>query len=348
MTALDDSALLVLRAALVQQARRQLRDEHEAEDVAQDALIAICSAQMTFQDLDHVTAYARRTVHNLCVDRIRRRIRHVALENADAAVDTVEEEVLSRELMAAVAAALAQINPAYAQVLVASSDLGRNHAAIAAATGVSLRNVRHGLDRGVKTLRAQLAAAGHTIGGITLPGAVQAARTFLSRPGRAKGLALGAPALVLPLILVLLPPGSTGGSAPAQAPPTGPLVDPRTIGMDGAIAVGRARSVLRTSALDALDAAFDHDRKKLLSSSKQLHPDECHLVGGHGICKTTPDPSWQYYTVNVPDNPYVPDFQVWGDWMPPCDDTVPANPVLTCEPAHPWPEPSSSPSPAAR
>lgn len=344
MTAFDDSVLPALRGALVQQARRQLQDEHEAEDVAQDALIAICSARVSFQDMDHITAYARRTVHNLCVDRIRRRARHVALEHADAPVDTLEQDVLSRELMTAVATALAQINPAYAQVLVASTNLGRDHAAIAAATGVSMRNVRHGLDRGVKTLRAKLAAAGHTVGGITLPGAVRAARTLLGRPGRAKGLALGTPALVLPLLLVLLPPGARGhGAHSEQAPAHALAVLPAPDAETGLTEGTQAR--LGSSELTALDVAFERDRQKLLSSTKKLRRDECQLVAGHGICHTTSDPTWRYYTVNVPDNPYVPDFQVWGDWMPPCDDTVPSNPEVTCESAHEWPPPSPSPSP---
>lgn len=160
---LDDPVLTHLRAALVKQAIGQLADEHEAEDVAQDALVALCTTTTPFSDLDHVAAYSRRTVHNLCVDRIRRRVRYVALEHADGTYNSLEQDVIGREEIAAVVSALAEINPVYARVLVASTDVGRSHAAIAAAAGVSPRNVRHGLDRGRKALKARLAASGHAI-----------------------------------------------------------------------------------------------------------------------------------------------------------------------------------------
>lgn len=343
---LDETALALLRPALVKQAHRQLRDEHEAEDVAQDALVALCTTTTCFSDLDHVTAYARRTVHNLCVDRIRRRIRHVGLESADHSYDTLEHEVITRDVIAAVVIALAEINPIYAQVLVASTDIGRNHAEIAAVTGVSLRNVRHGLDRGAKALKAKLVAAGHTVPAVLTPLPFQQLLARLKATSQSRRTLNGtAIAGALPALLLLLPHF------------VGPVARERQTAIDENLpavvhsvdtsgvpvpAVGR-RLVTLVDPFN--DAAFAQDAAKLLGSTDKLKPDQCALIGGHGVCQTDPNPAYRYYTVNVPSQTGLPDIQVYGSDLPPCDSTVPENPEITCEQGHP-PVPMPIPTPS--
>jgi RNA polymerase sigma factor (sigma-70 family) len=342
---IDGPVLTQLRAALVKQAIRQLADTHEAEDVAQDALIALCTTSASFTDLDHVAAYARRTVHNLCVDRIRRRVRYVALEDADGPYDTLEHDVVNRDVLAAVVVALAEINPAYARVLVASTDVGRNHAAIALLTGVSLRNVRHGLDRGTKALKARLVAAGHSIPAVLSPVPLRSIVARFRAAGRGRRALTGAAIVgALPALLLLLPQvlGPSG-----KNPEAGLTRDARAVvGSIDSVGNAPTRSHGRiTTAFDPFnDVVFAHDAARLLGSTHELKNDQCVLVAAHGVCQTDPNPSYVYYTVKVPKQTGVPDIQVYGSDLPPCGSTVPDNPEITCEHAHP-PAPAPVPTP---
>jgi RNA polymerase sigma factor (sigma-70 family) len=325
---LDEGELARLRPALVTQARRQLQDEHEAEDVAQDALIALCNTTTRFTDLDHVTAYARRTVHNLCVDRVRRRARHVGLEQAEDSYDPVERAVITRDEIAAVVAALAQINPVYARVLIASTHVGRDHAEIAALTGVSARNVRHGLDRGTKALRARLAAVGHGLGAVVMP--LPSLFRSLFASVRAKGPALvAAPAVILPTFLLLVPAGVAGDQRGSislgRGATNGGVVVTTLVASQQR---GGPAPAHRGGLVRQLDSAFATDGARLLRHDADVAgAGHCYTAAGHGACPGETAPG-DYITVPMPVGPPI---QAHAE-MVPCS-TLPTNPVTQCEPA---------------
>jgi RNA polymerase sigma-70 factor (ECF subfamily) len=59
--------------ALVRKCSRMLRDEHEAQDVAQESFLRLCQADLALSDVRAVTAWLYRTSTRLALDRLRAR-----------------------------------------------------------------------------------------------------------------------------------------------------------------------------------------------------------------------------------------------------------------------------------
>src|SRR5690606_33913159 len=113
----DQSAARTLTDQLLpgalRQAWRMLGDRAEAEDVAQDAMLRLWRQAADWRAGEaRVSTWLYRVVHNLCIDRIRRRRPSVAAEDAPEPVDP-EPSVLTRiarsETGRAVAAAISAL-----------------------------------------------------------------------------------------------------------------------------------------------------------------------------------------------------------------------------------------------
>lgn len=59
--------------ALVRKCARMLRDEHEAQDVAQESFLRLCQAELVLADVRATTAWLYRTSTRLALDRLRAR-----------------------------------------------------------------------------------------------------------------------------------------------------------------------------------------------------------------------------------------------------------------------------------
>jgi RNA polymerase sigma-70 factor (ECF subfamily) len=59
--------------ALVRKCSRMLRDEHEAQDVAQESFLRLCQSDLVLSDVRVVTAWLYRTSTRLALDRLRAR-----------------------------------------------------------------------------------------------------------------------------------------------------------------------------------------------------------------------------------------------------------------------------------
>ena len=59
--------------ALVRKCSRMLRDEHEAQDVAQESFLRLCQSDLVLADVRVVTAWLYRTSTRLALDRLRAR-----------------------------------------------------------------------------------------------------------------------------------------------------------------------------------------------------------------------------------------------------------------------------------
>ena len=78
---------LLLPGAL-RQAWRMLGDQAEAEDVAQDAMLRLWRQAADWRAGEaRISTWLYRVVHNLCIDRMRRRRPQVAVEDAPEPVD---------------------------------------------------------------------------------------------------------------------------------------------------------------------------------------------------------------------------------------------------------------------
>ena len=122
----DQSAARALTEQLLpgamRQAWRMLGDQAEAEDVAQDAMMRLWKQAENWRAGEaRVSTWLYRVVHNLCIDRLRKRRPQVAVEDAPEPVDpdpSVLERMAESEQSRALAAAIATLPERQRQALI--------------------------------------------------------------------------------------------------------------------------------------------------------------------------------------------------------------------------------------
>jgi len=156
-----DEAVEALYAAhwvgLVRLAALLLRDQRAAEDVTQDAFIALHHHWGRLRDPDRALAYLRRSVVNGCRSAHRRSAvadRHRPEPLSDTA--SAEAAVLAVERRATVLAAVAALPRRQREVLVLRHWLDLSEADIAATLGISRGSVKSHSSRGIAALRTTL------------------------------------------------------------------------------------------------------------------------------------------------------------------------------------------------
>lgn len=160
-----DLALSELYAAhargLVRLAWLLLHDEQDAEEVVQDAFVAVHRRWGRLRDEGAAAAYLRRCVVNGARSALRRRgVREryaaslAAAERAQQAVRTPDDAVIQRETGDEVLAALVALPARQREVLVLRYYLDLDVAETAAALGISAGSVKTHAHRGLATLRA--------------------------------------------------------------------------------------------------------------------------------------------------------------------------------------------------
>lgn len=162
-----DAAVTSLYAAhwraMVRLAWLFVHDTAEAEEVAQDAFVAVHLRWATLREPDRALAYLRQAV----VNRARSSLRHrtvVRRQHADdiasgraygsVTVPSAEEHALGREHRATLLAALAALPQRQREVLTLRYYLDLDEAAIADALGISRGSVKSHAHRGIAALRA--------------------------------------------------------------------------------------------------------------------------------------------------------------------------------------------------
>ncbi len=146
-------------------ATRMLRHPAEAQDIAQEALVKLWQHRSRVEP-DGARFWLRRTAHNLCIDRIRRR-------RSRPEVDTELQETItadsrggpgrlaeSAELGRLIEVALGQLPPRDRAVLVLREVQGLPYAEIAGILEVPLGTLKARLHRAREQLRTKLVRAG--------------------------------------------------------------------------------------------------------------------------------------------------------------------------------------------
>ncbi len=312
-----ERSFAALRGGLVAHAMSRLGDAHEAQDVAQDTMLALYEVRDRFEDEAHLEAYAHATVRNLCHNRRRDAGRRAVPsdELPERAGDcTTEQVVLDREVVTAVIDALRDLPPRYAHVLRESARLGSSdYGLLAAATGETVTGVRNVLNRARTTLRARAAAAGYSVGGLAIPGMAPVRAWLRGKrhlvPKTPRGRTVVAASTALPLLLLpLMQHTPHAGQEERDQPSTTRSIDLRAGGPALAL---RPPQVLDREA--ELARQFAEDSQKLLSTKpEQLPAPACTYVAqGHGVCSNASGEG--SYTYLVPD--YYPENEVIENWI---------------------------------
>ena len=156
----DQSAARALTDRLLpgalRQAWRMLGDQTEAEDVAQDAMMRLWRQAPEWRAGEaRVSTWLYRVVHNLCIDRIRKRRPQVAVEDAPEPVDpdpSVLERMAESETARAVANAIAELPERQRQALILRHFEGCSNPEIGAAMDCSVEAVESLLARARRQL----------------------------------------------------------------------------------------------------------------------------------------------------------------------------------------------------
>ena len=144
-------------AGLVRLGALLLRDPVVAEEVAQDAFVALHRRWDSVREPDKALAYLRRSVVNGCRSAHRRRAvaeRHVP--DPVREVDSAEASVVAAERRTEVLAALAALPRRQREVLVLRHWLDLSEADIAATLRISAGSVKTHSSRGLAALRTTL------------------------------------------------------------------------------------------------------------------------------------------------------------------------------------------------
>ena len=164
---------------LVRTAHLLCADPHDAEDLAQAALVKVVRAWHRIERRDEPYAYARAVLVNTAASRWRRRRRYDELTAADRPPDPVEDLATGVVLRDAVRRALFELPPRARAVLVLRYFEDLSEAETAAALGIGTGTVKSQTSRALARLRTVLDAEDLT------PVRVPAAPAAVRPPDRA-------------------------------------------------------------------------------------------------------------------------------------------------------------------
>src|SRR3954471_16211911 len=147
-------------------AARRLGDDHEAEEVVQEALLRACQHKAGFATDDDLMAWSTVVTGRLVIDRLRLRTRSVSVAEVPDGTrlgrDTADVVVARDEARAALDA-LEAMPSRQAAVLWSREVEGLSYDEIAERFGLSEPTVRSLLHRARRTLRREYAARGGTL-----------------------------------------------------------------------------------------------------------------------------------------------------------------------------------------
>lgn len=144
--------------ALVRFARHYVQDPSTAEDVMENAFVALVVKRKKFDEEEQLRAYLYKTVRNECLTHLRGKKHLESLdENADKLLGGgVEGEVLRRERQALVRQALEKLPKQYEEVLILSYYNGLNVQELCDALDKSEKQIYNLIWRARASLKKQL------------------------------------------------------------------------------------------------------------------------------------------------------------------------------------------------
>jgi RNA polymerase sigma-70 factor (ECF subfamily) len=132
-----------------------IRDPVEAEDLAQEAFLRAHTRQETLRDPNAARGWLYRIATNVCLDRLRQRVQHVALDaEAVSPSPSAQDRAERAETSACVQRCLDYLPDNYRSVILLFEAHGLTAPEIAELLGVSVANVKIRLHRARRRLQA--------------------------------------------------------------------------------------------------------------------------------------------------------------------------------------------------
>lgn len=147
--------------ALLQRARRALRSDADAEDAAQEAMLAVLRAPHLLAGVERLGAWLSQLVYRRAVDIIRGNVRRRA-GDADAGLaelfagDDPEELMARDEVCAAVAAAIDELPPELRFAFVQNALEDRTFQEMSAQSGIPMGTLMARKQKAVELIRSRL------------------------------------------------------------------------------------------------------------------------------------------------------------------------------------------------
>jgi RNA polymerase sigma-70 factor (ECF subfamily) len=163
----DDAALRELLTrhapAVFRFALKMCRDRHDAEDVAQETLLAAVRGTKDVRGTSSFTTWLYAVARSFCI-KVRRRQEHplAAAEGTDAVTEVPsdirapEEDAVAHELAAALESAIGKLEHKYREVIVLRDIEGLSAAEVAEIVGTTVEAVKSRLHRARAEIRASL------------------------------------------------------------------------------------------------------------------------------------------------------------------------------------------------
>ena len=148
-------------AALVRVAAAMVRDNDQAEEVAQDVMHELWRRRLLLDEDVSLRAYLLRSVRNRALNQLRhRRVRRDAEHDVEALYNepiASDQPIVARELAEAVQRAFDELPPRCREVFELSRVHGLKYAEIADALGISQKTVEAQVGKALRVMRGRLA-----------------------------------------------------------------------------------------------------------------------------------------------------------------------------------------------
>lgn len=138
-------------------ARKYVPDREEAKGIVHEVLINVWEKFDSFPADMNFRSYCYTAVRNRCLNFLRNRKKHVAIESApEPQAGAAGEELDAAELQAAIDAGLASLPDKCREVFLLNRSEGLKYSEIAARLGISVKTVEAQMSKALSILREHL------------------------------------------------------------------------------------------------------------------------------------------------------------------------------------------------
>ena len=144
-------------------ALRILKNKDEAEDIVQQSFVSVWELLKTGKEIDNIKSYLYKSVHNRCIDRLRK----LNTENTDSIEEiseyVAEDDIDTSERDAILWAAVENLPEKCREVFLLSKRDGLSHKEISEKLNISVKTIENHMTKAFTRLRDALQPKGRKV-----------------------------------------------------------------------------------------------------------------------------------------------------------------------------------------